>query len=180
MKSFILLLFFTFFIPFAWSQSIGHVEEVTIQNSFDKVTIQIYAGQAELKVEELFEYLKAALNTDNTADLNEQLKSNMTQLFIQEDEIQLTGIESKTNYTTATNWIDDWKKTNVKIVSMERIDSELKSSYWIYKYRLVYQINGKQKEKKMTVQVYFKPQSKAFGKTRRTVWDLKIGSVIFQ
>ncbi len=185
MKHLILILFFSSFFSLAWSQSIEHVvkdakvSEVTIQNSFDRITIQSYAVQAQSKVEELFEYLTLAQNPANSADLNEQLKSNMAQLFIQGNKIQLTGIESKTTYATSNNWIDDWKESNVKIISLELIDSELKSSYWIYNYKLNYEINGKRRNKKMKIQVYFKPMTKSFGSEKRAVWDLKIGDVIF-
>ena len=185
MKNLILILFFSSFLSFAWSQSETKVitdtkvSEVTIQNSFDRLTLQSYAVQAQSKVEELLEYLSLAQNPANPTDLNEQLESNMTQLFIQGNKIQLTGIESKTNYATSINWIDDWKESNVKIISLELIDSELKSSYWIYNYKLNYEINGKRRNKKMKVQVYFKPMTKNFGSEKRAVWDLKIGDVIF-
>lgn len=179
MKNVLFLLFLSYFCSFAWSQSIGYKTEVTIQNTFDNITIQTYANQAEMKVEELVEYLKMAQNPDNSTAFNAQLESTIQQLFITEEPIQLLGIESKVPWTDSKQWLVDWKQSKVTIVSLELIDSELKDSYWNYNYQLVCQVNGKKIRKKMTVQVYFKQRSKSFGKTQRHVWDLKIGSVTF-
>lgn len=179
MKSGILLLFFSFTLSLAWSQSIDHTSEVTIENSFDKKAIQAYAVQAQVKVEELVEYLNLIQNPKNSEELNKQLKQTIMQLFSPDEAIQLMGTKNKKNAGNLEQWIEDWKHSNVKINSLELITSKLEPSYWINEYQLTYQINETKKGGKMSVQVYFKPYSKKFGKTTKTVWDFKIGHVLF-
>lgn len=179
MKSRILLLFFSCTLSLAWSQSIEQAREVTIENSFDEQAIQSYASQAQLKVEELVEYLTLIQNSENSEELNEQLRHTITQLFSQDEALQFTGIKSRETSTDLLKWIDDWKHSQVKIISMELKHSKLEDSYWFYEYQLIYEVKGKKKDESMNVKVYFKPQSKSFGKTTKKVWDFKIGHVLF-
>lgn len=179
MKSGILLLFFSLMLSFAWSQSIDHTSEVTIENSFDKKAIQAYADQAQVKVEEFVEYLNLIQDPKNSDELNKQLKQTIMQLFSPDETILVIGGKNKTLSTDLAQWIEDWKHSNLKINSLELITSNLESSYWINEYQLTYQLNETKKGDKMSVQVYFKPQSKKFGKTTKTVWDFKIGHVLF-
>lgn len=179
MKSGILLLFFSFTLSLAWSQSIDHANEVTIENSFDKKAIQAYAVQAQVKVEEFVEYLNLIQDPKNSDELNKQLKQTIMQLFSPDETILVIGGKNKTLSTDLAQWIEDWKHSNLKINSLELITSNLESSYWINEYQLNYQLNETKKGDKMSIQIYFKPQSKKFGKTAKTVWDFKIGHVLF-
>lgn len=95
MKSRILLIFFFFTLSFAWSQSINHTNEVSIENSFDKQTIQAYAIQAQVKVEELVEYLNLIQNPKNSEELNKQLKQTIMQLFSPDETILVIGAKTK-------------------------------------------------------------------------------------
>lgn len=147
-----------------------------IDRSFDNLTIQSYAAQAHLKVEELMEYLQLATDNSNSPALNAQLKANIEQLFSGEG-VRLTGIESKLILSDPTQWLDDWKSADIRVESLKLTASELKDTYWIYTYQLTYQAGGRQKTKKMEVQVYLQPDIKAFGRAEKQVWELKIGNI---
>lgn len=177
MKNGILLIFFSCMFSFAWSQSIEHVNEVTIRNSFDKEAVQAYAVQAQLKVEELVEYLKLLQNSENSDELNEQLKQTIAPLFSEDEAIQLTAIENKKTFNAPSKWIEEWMHSGVKIIALKLINSRLEHSFWMNEYQLIYQKDRKEKDRKINVQIYFKPQSKSFGKKTKTVWDFKLGSV---
>lgn len=162
------------------AQSIESVSRVQkIEHSFDNLTVQSYASQAHLKVEELMEYLQLAADKSNSPALDAQLKANIEQLF-SGDGVRLTGIESKLTVSDPSQWLDDWKSADIRVESLQLTASELKDTYWIYTYQLTYQANGRQKTKKMEVQVYLQPDFKAFGSREKQVWELKIGSIAFQ
>ncbi len=185
MKNLILILFFSSFLSFAWSQSgfevntNSKISEVTIQNSFNRITVNAYNIQAQSKVDELIEYLILAQNTANSDELNAQLKSNVQQLFATEETLVLKQIEGTQSTSNPEIWMESLNQSNVKIISGNLLNSELKSSYWIYTYEVRYELNGKSKKQKVEIQVFFKPQTKNFGSKRKAVWDLKIGNVIF-
>lgn len=179
MRSSVIIVLFSLFPLNGWTQSANEgVSELAIKGSFDNLTIQSYAGQAELKVEELFEYIQLLMDQSNSPELNQQLKINIEQLFM--DNPALTGIDSKSVVYDPLQWLAGWQNANVAIQSLKLLGSELKSTYWIYNYQLTYSIEGKEKTKKMDVQISFQPQTKSFGKTQKKVWDLKIGNVFFR
>lgn len=127
----------------------------------------------------MVEYLNLIQNPKNSVDLNEQLKQTIIQLFSTDESILFIGLKSKNTFTDLEQWIEDWKRSNVKINSLELITSKLESSYWMNEYQLTFETNEVKKGDKMSIQIYFKPQSKKFGKTTKTVWDFKIGHVLF-
>lgn len=178
MRTWIIFLLFSCSLTISWSQSIMETRELTISNSFDNLTVQSYAVQGELKVQELMEYLRLVSVKTNTVELNKQLAANMEQLF-SESEVQLFGIENKQPVYTVAQWLEDWKNAHAEVVSMKLINSELKNTFWIYTYQLNYTINGKQKATKMKVNVNFQPQTKTFGTTKKEVWELKINKIDF-
>lgn len=179
MKKWIFFLLFFFSLTIGWSQSIElKTKELTIQNSFDNLTLQTYAVQGQLKVDELFEYLQLASN-NNSQELNQQLQANIEQLF-SKDFVQLSGIESKETFSVPLKWVEYWKTANVDVKFVQLIDSKLKDTHWIYSYQISYSTNGKQKTKQMEVKVHFQPQAKTFGDTQKEVWELKIKTIIFR
>lgn len=178
MRRWIIFLLFSCLLTSSWSQSVMETRELTISNSFDNLTIQSYAAQGELKVRELFEYLRLASVETNTSEFNRQLTMNIEQLF-SESVVHLSGIENKQPVYTVVKWLEDWKDAHVGVTSMKLTDSELKNSCWIYTYQLHYTINGKKKTATMKVNVNFQPQIKTFGTTRKEVWELKIKEIDF-
>ncbi len=175
--SFIGCLLLMFLQTTARAQSIESSPRVQkIDHSFDNLTIQSYAAQAHLKVEELMEYLQLAADKSNSPALNAQLKANIEQLFSGEG-VRLTGIESQLILSGPSQWLDDWKSADIRVESLKLTASELKDTYWIYTYQLTYQAGGRQKTKKMEVQVYLQPDIKAFGRAEKQVWELKIGNI---
>ena len=183
MKNLILILFFSSFLSLVWSQSgvevttNSKISEVTIQNSFDRITVNAYNIQAQSKVDELIEYLKIAQNPANSEELNAQLKSNVQQLFTMHETLVLRQIESNEFSSSPKTWMEALNQSKIKIISANLLNSEIKSSYWIYTYELRYEINGKSKKQNLKIQVFFKPQTKKFGSKSRAVWDLKLGSI---
>lgn len=175
--SFILCLMSITSLTISWSQSIGiSTNELTIQNSFDKLTIQTYAAQGQSKVEELFEYLKLTALNENSSELDEQLLQNIHQLFT-EKIVQLVSIDSKTRFYSTQQWVNDWKNSKITVERLELVDSQLKNDHWLNQYQLIYKVNGKQKTARMEVQIFFYPELKSFGETKKEVWELKIGSI---
>lgn len=178
MRTWMIFLLFLCSLTISWSQSAMETRELTISNSFDNLTIQSYAVQGELKVQELVEYLRLVSVKTNSEELNKQLVANMEQLF-SESAIQLSGIENKQSVYTVAKWLEDWKRAHVEIESLKLINSELKNTFWVYTYQLNYTLNGKQKTTKMEVNVNFQPQIKTFGTTKKEVWELKINKIDF-
>lgn len=175
--SFILCLMSITSLTISWSQSIGiSTNELTIQNSFDKLTIQTYAAQGQSKVEELFEYLKLTALNENSSELDEQLLQNIHQLFT-EKIVQLVSIDSKTRFYSTQQWVNDWKNSKIIVERLELAGSQLKNDHWLNQYQLIYKVNGKQKTARMEVQIFFYPELKSFGETKKEVWELKIGSI---
>ena len=185
MKNLILIIFFSSFLSLVWSQSgvevttNSKISEVTIQNSFDRISVNAYNIQAQSKVDELIEYLKIAQNPANSEELNAQLKSNVQQLFITDETLLIKQFESNEFSSNPENWMESLKQSKVKIISADLLNTEMKNSYWIYTYEFRYEVNGKSKKQKVKIQVFFKPQTKNFGSKRKAVWDLKLGNVIF-
>lgn len=164
----------------SWSQSMDiSTKELTIQNSFDKLTIQTYAAQGQSKVEELFEYLKLTAMNENSPELEEQLLQNIHQLFT-EKSVQLVSIDNKTKFYSTKQWINDWKNSKITLERLELVGSQLKNNHWLNQYQLIYKVNGKQKTTRMEVQIFFYPELKYFGETKKEVWELKIGSIDFK
>lgn len=178
MKDRILCVFALLIFSTSWSQSVLETKELIIKKSFDNLTLQSYAVQGELKVQELISYLQLIENKNNSTDLNKQISLNIEQLF--NSEAHLTGIESKADFFSPENWLKDWTSEGVTINSVTLLKSQLEDTSWIYEYQINYSKNGKQKTKKLTVRVKFQPRLKAFGNSSKVVWDLKIESIIFK
>jgi len=175
--SFILCFISAASLTTSWSQSMEiSTKELTIQNSFDKLTIQTYAVQGQLKVEELFEYLKLISLNGNSPELDKQLLQNIEQLFSENIE-QLDGVDHKTTLYSAKQWVNDWKNSKITVERLELNSSQLKHDHWLNQYQLIYKVNGKQKTARMEVQIFFYPELKSFGETKKEVWELKIGSI---
>lgn len=177
MKNWVIILISLLFTMNGWSQSISGSRELTIQNSFETAAVEVYALQAQSKVEELFEYLRLASDKNNSTELNEQIQNNIVQLFVDQPQ-QLMGIGSKDHTRNIKQWANEWKQAEIE--ELQLTDSRLYKTHWVYKYKLIYLTDGKKISKKMDVQVYFQPQTKTFGSTRKQVWELKIGNVILR
>lgn len=164
-------------ITASWTQSVLEVNrEETIQNSFDKAIIQSYATHTQDKVEELFEYLSVVNSTKNNPALEEQLLLNIQQLFLDKRVILMSLSNNKT-YFDITQWLENWKKSNIKIIQKELISSQLEKNSWLNQYKIKYLVNGKKKSQKMTIQIYLQPQEKNFGTQQKKVWEMKIGNI---
>lgn len=184
--SFILCFLSVATLTIGWSQSIeistkklttqNSFDKLTIQNSFDKLTIQTYAVQGQLKVEELFEYLKLISLNGNSPELDKQLLQNIEQLFSENIE-QLDGVDNKTTLHSTKQWVNDWKNSKITVERLELNSSQLKHDHWLNQYLLTYKVNGKQKTKKIEIQIFFSPELKSFGETKKKVWELRIGNI---
>ena len=175
--SFILCFISAASLTTSWSQSMEiSTKELTIQNSFDKLTIQTYAVQGQLKVEELFEYLELISLNGNSPKLDKQLFQNIEQLF-SEKTVLLHGVDNKTTLYSAKQWVNDWKNSKITVERLELNSSQLKHDHWLNQYLLTYKVNGRQKTKKIEVQIFFYPELKSFGETKKEVWELKIGNI---
>lgn len=159
------------------AQSINEVKGVnTIQNSFDRLTIQSYSAQANTKVKDLFEYLKLLQENKGEEELAQQLTDNIRQLFIN-DNLELASLSSKRTFTNLLSWLSEFEKSKITIDDIEFISSKLQSNFWLNQYRLSYTLEGKRKKLNLSIQIYFQIQSKSFGNTTRNVWNWNIGNI---
>lgn len=178
MKNYITFILILFASSISWSQSINEVvKESTIQNTFDKATIQSYSVQANTKVDELFEYLNLMNENNNSLALEHQLIENISQLFIDKKTIPLIDFENSKLFFTVQDWLNQIKKSTIKFESWKLINSKLKDNYWRNSYQLIYIVNGNKTTQKIDIQIFFYLDYKSFGKTDKKVWDIKLGEV---
>lgn len=178
MKKITLFIILFYSLTISWSQSINiETKATTIQNSFDKVSVQAYAVQANAKVDELFEYLNFISKTENSSELGQQLAKNIRQLFTNEKPILLEGLDNSKRFYSVQEWLNDCEKVKIAIEKWELLHSKLEDDRWQNQYQLVYTVNGKRKTQKIDIEILLQPTEKAFGKTQKKVWEMKLGNI---
>lgn len=178
MKKFTLFTILFFSFTKSWSQSMNvETKATTIQNSFDKVSLQAYAVQANTKVDELFEYLNFISKTDNSSELGKQLAKNIRQLFTNEKPILLEGLDNPKRFYSVQEWLNDYENGKITIEKWELLHSKLEDDRWQNQYQLIYTVNGKRKIQKIDIEILLQPTEKAFGKTQKKVWEMKLGNI---
>lgn len=147
-----------------------------IWNNFSKPAINAYQNRAVDKINEFYAYL-ILLQTAENSDLQNQLQQNIKGLLFGNDLSfqNLIDVQHK-KYS-----IDEFLTqiiTKKVIVSMPIIDKNayINHNDFEFSYTLFVEVNQEVKQLNLNQKVYLFPMEKSFGNTKKTVWELKLGT----
>jgi hypothetical protein len=179
MKKFISILFLLFPMLF-FSQDVERksIDKTTgfIESNFNKKTINAYENRAKDKLNEFYDYL-ILLQSSNSLELQNQLKQNIKQLMINDDLTFQNIIENLNDKLSIDDFLNQLILKKVKINLPNNIqNTTINHNDFEFSYILEIIINEETKILNLTQKVYLFPVEKYFGSSKKTVWELKLGS----
>jgi hypothetical protein len=139
--------------------------------------LEAYQINSLQKINDFYHYLNLLSATDDT-DLQMQIKENIYALF-EDRNILVDNILTETDDRIPLSYLLDniASKKLVFAFKNEQVGKDFYRDYWVDSYTLEINEKGKTTTQKVRQSVYLKPETKAFGKTTKTVLSVSLGAI---
>lgn len=151
--------------------------KVVITSAFSKPAIQAYQESSFIKIVDFYTYLTLYSKPETTAALKKELALVLQDLFLTEYTPLVDFTNTNKQKITLNNLLP-LLDNKAYTFSLSKVNSkETAVDYWTTSYQLEVQNASKTNSFTLVQKVYFKPITKRFGETSKSVWTIYLGEI---
>ncbi|MEZ4853355.1 hypothetical protein [Flavobacterium sp.] len=173
---YITVLFFISF--FGFSQSVATPKLLAIESNFSVESVKVYQNNANLKIEDFYNYLSLYSQENTSEELKIEVKKNIFRL-VENETILLSNFTIATDETILLlNFLAAINNKNYTFeVDAIQNTPSTEFNFWITNYQLKITQNKKVKIVNCSQKVFFKPVQKTFGSKQKEVWTVFLSTI---